>query len=186
MKKDPRFTTQGPNEVFVLFEQVNSMLKSEGLDDQYNTDGLWQIFDQLPHITADNHFSGHAIAKYMGEEEFGYTCSTQRDRFSSVLDKNYLNASKLTDTSSNHLKFACYENLIFAVKHVKSMVYTKAYTHCLVSFQSTGTTNITFITALPSCKLYATTKEQGQGKNKQTWGIENNEGQTIPINLLSC
>lgn len=179
VKKDPRFTTQGPNEVFLLCEQVKSILNIEGSDDHYNTDGSWKIFDRLPHITADNHFSGDAIAKYMGEEGFGYTCTTRRDRLPSAIDKKYLNALKQMDTSSNHLKVACYENPIVAVKRVESLESTKAYTHCLVSFQSTGTTNITCINALPSCKLYVTTKEQGQGKNKHKWGIENNEGREL-------
>ncbi len=52
---------------------------------------------------------------------------------------------------------------------------TKAYTRTLVSFQSTGATNICGVNNLPSMTNYVSKKARGKGKTKRVWGIEQNE-----------
>ena len=38
-----------------------------------------QIFKTPPHFTADNHFSGEHVMKFIGERGFGITMTTCRD-----------------------------------------------------------------------------------------------------------
>lgn len=67
---------------------------------------------------------------------------------------------------------------IVAIKPVEETNYqhpTKAYTKTLVSFQSTGATNISGVNNLPSAGLYVSVKSRGKKPNKRHWGIEQNE-----------
>ncbi len=74
-----------------------------------------------------------------------------------------------------------FKNPIVVVKQVAAMptakegTTTKPYTKTLVSFQSTGATNIIGVSNLPSASLYATVKSRGKKPNKRYWGIEQNE-----------
>ena len=45
----------------------------------------------------------------------------------------------------------------------------------MVSFQSTGATNICGVNNLPSADLYVTVKARGKGPARRVWGIEQNE-----------
>jgi hypothetical protein len=49
---------------------------------------------------------------------------------------------------------------------------SKAFTKTLVSFQSTGATNICGVNNLPSVTNYVAKRERGKGKEKRVWGIE--------------
>mmetsp|Transcript_19746 Transcript_19746/g.42879 ORF Transcript_19746/g.42879 Transcript_19746/m.42879 type:complete len:324 (+) Transcript_19746:1794-2765(+) len=69
-----------------------------------------------------------------------------------------------------------YENPIVAIQQVPATDVTNAYTKTHVSFQSTGCTNISGVNNLPSAGFYVTIKSRGRGKNKRSWGIEQNEG----------
>ena len=109
----------------------------------------------------------------------GLTMTTRRDRFSSGL-KEYLHHEKLAGTAVlQRAKVARYEPPIVAIKQVEALpptddgTATKAYTQTIVSFQSTGATNISGVNNLPSCQLYVTTKSRGSGDEKRVWGIEN-------------
>ena len=121
---------------------------------------------------ADNHFSGDTITNYLGKNGFGYTCTTWWDWLPSDINKQYLNHIQQNDTSNSRLKVAQYEQLIVAVERVNSMPTTQAYTKVITSFQSTGTTNFTSVNSLPSCHLFVSKKEWGQGNDKQVWAIE--------------
>ncbi len=59
------------------------------------------------------------------------------------------------------------------------MPTTQAYTKVITSFQSTGTTNFTSVNSLPSCHLFVSKKEQGQGNDKWVWAIEYNEARQL-------
>ncbi len=106
VKKDPCFTTQGANEVYKLIQRFGLILKllplpanEEGeadniakmlptnepankqqLHPNMNTTSIHyetrKIYNKNPHITVGNHFSGNAITNYLGENGFGYTCTT--------------------------------------------------------------------------------------------------------------
>ena len=59
-----------------------------------------------------------------------------------------------------------YENPIVGVRQVKATPLSKAYTENIVSFQSTGPTNISGVNNLPSLQLYVTKRVRGRGKKK--------------------
>ena len=69
-----------------------------------------------------------------------------------------------------------YCNPITFIKHVPATGTDMAYTKTLVSFQSTGSTNIAGVNNLPSVSLYMQAKTRGRGDQKRQWGIEMNEG----------
>ncbi len=64
---------------------------------------------------------------------------------------------------------------IVAVKQQPAVEESKAYTKTLVSFQSTGATNICGENNLPSVTNYVSNKVRGKGKTKRVWGIEQNK-----------
>ncbi len=72
-----------------------------------------------------------------------------------------------------------FEKPIVAVKQVpageKDGKATKPYTKTMVSFQSTGATNISSVNILPSANMYVTVKSQGKKPNRRHWGIKQNE-----------
>ena len=132
------------------------------------------IYGTHPHGTADNHFSGSNVCDMAGRMGFGLTLTNRRDRFPTGL-KPFFHHGK-TKPGCQRAKVARYENPIVAVKQFPEEGNAKAYTRTQVSFQSTGATNIQGVNNLRSCQLYVSTKSRGQGSNKRTWGIEQNEG----------
>jgi len=66
------FTKEGPNEVRMIAEQVQMMLKTDA-----NPNG---IFFERPHFTWDNYFSGDAIMDYLRSKGFATTMTCRRDR----------------------------------------------------------------------------------------------------------
>jgi hypothetical protein len=68
------WTKQGPFEVKCILEDVQNMVHHvDGDGDDDDTDDH-QIFlwDELPHFTWDNYFSGDQIFDYMGDKGFGH------------------------------------------------------------------------------------------------------------------
>ena len=64
-----------------------------------NTTDVWKylknkIYQTPPHITADNHFSGDIILKFMGSKGYGFTDTCCRDRFSVGIEQ-YIHEEKL-------------------------------------------------------------------------------------------
>jgi hypothetical protein len=74
--KPPGWTTRGPSEVRKIMEMITPMI--EGQEPEYG--GQRQIYEQKPHSTWDNHFSGDIICNWMGENGFGCTMTCSRDR----------------------------------------------------------------------------------------------------------
>ena len=75
-----------------------------------------------------------------------------------------------------------YENPIVGVRQVKATKVSKAYTENIVSFQSTGPTNISGVNNLPSLQLYVTKRVRGRGGEKRVWAIEQNEARETYLN----
>ena len=76
----------------------------------------------------------------------------------------------MVDAKDVQPKAMWFEKLIIAVMQVpagkKDGKATKPYTKTLVSFQSTGATNISGMNNVPLAKLYVTVKSRG---TKPTW-----------------
>jgi regulatory protein YycI of two-component signal transduction system YycFG len=65
---------------------------------------------------------------------------------------------------------------------VNATKVSKAYTGNIVSFQSTGPTNISGVNNLPSLQLYVTKRVRGRGGEKRVWAIEQNEARETYLN----
>jgi hypothetical protein len=139
-----------------------------------------KIYSTLPHIVADNHFSGDNVMEYIGRKGFGITTTCRRDRFPQGL-KDYLHHEKVASTDKR-TRVARFEQPILAVKHVGISGTDKAYTQTLVSFQSTGATNLTGVNNLMSLTLYVQPKYRGSKANKLAWATEQNEAREIYLN----
>ena len=72
-----------------------------------------------------------------------------------------------------------FQKPIVAIKQVPTRgdgeATTKPYTNMMVSFQSTGATNIFDVNNLPSADPYVTVKARSKGLARRVWGIEQNE-----------
>lgn len=74
-----------------------------------------------------------------------------------------------------------FDNPIVAIKQVPAVesedgsIKANACTRTLVSFQSTGPTNICGVNNLPSVSLYVSKRVRGKGAATRMWGIEQNE-----------
>ena len=75
-----------------------------------------------------------------------------------------------------------YENPIVAVRQVEVTNESMAYTENIVSFQSTGPTNISGVNNLPSLQLYVAKRERERGADKRVWGIDQNEARETYLN----
>lgn len=111
---------------------------------------------------------------YCGENGFGFTCTTRRDRLPKGIDKKYFHHSTQQDTYRKRCKAARYENPIIAVKKVEGTESTRAKTHIITSFHPKGTTNLTCVNALEKAGFFFTKCERGRDKEKRVWAIENN------------
>ena len=119
-----------------------------------------RVYSRPPHITCDNHFSGDNVLDYAGWKGFGITQTCRQDRFPEGL-KEYLHHEQV-NAGDARPKAMCFKKPIVVVKQVPAGelggVATKPYTKTLVSFQSTGATNISGVNNLPSANLYVTVK----------------------------
>jgi hypothetical protein len=139
-----------------------------------------KIYCSQPHVTADNHFSGDNIMKFIGMKGYGITVTCRRDRFPDDV-KQYLHREKIKP-GDKMAKTMRYENPIVAVRQVKATPVSKAYTENIVSFQSNGPTNISGVNNLPSFQLYVTQRERGRGGEIRIWAIEQNEARETYLN----
>jgi hypothetical protein len=98
--------------------------------------------------------------------------------------KQYLHHEK-KDSTDARMKVMRYENPICAIKYVAGTATTKAFTKALVSFQSTGSTNLSGVNNLPSLTMYVAKRTRGRGKQKRTWAIEMNEAREIYLKHYS-
>ena len=181
--KVPPFTQQGPAEVQRLFDSMSKLVKGSPKPDD---DKRRQIWDELPHTSMDNHFSGNNVIKYIGELGGRGTWTTARGRLPEGIPKKYLQCKKEVQINARS-KAARYENPVVAVKHVAfpEGAAQKPYSVVHVSFQSTGSTNITCVNALRELKLFVRKRERGRGASKRVWAIEMNEGRALYLKTYS-
>jgi hypothetical protein len=139
-----------------------------------------KIYPSQPHVTADNHFSGDNVMKFIGTKSYGITVTCHRDRFPTDL-KQYLHREK-NKPGDKMAKAMRYENPIVGLRQVKATKVSKAYTGNIVSFQSTGPTNISGVNNLPSLQLYVTKRVRGRGGEKRVWAIEQSEARETYLN----
>jgi hypothetical protein len=69
-EKPRGWNKQGPFEVKCILEDVTNMVRVDGVDDDSDDDRIY-LWDELPHFTWDNFFSGDQIFDYMGNKGFG-------------------------------------------------------------------------------------------------------------------
>ena len=100
------------------------------------------------------------------------TC--RRDRFPNDLDNKYLLSAREAVNKVN--KVARFNNPIVAVKKVEANETEghAAYERVHVSFQSTGSCNISTVNDFDSVHAYVKLKKRGRGMNKRRCGIEMN------------
>ena len=186
------FTAEGPSEIHYLLSRIETMItdvetESERFTRYRHPDGRLEIFPTKkiypshPHLTADNHFSGEPVLNFAGEKGFGLTLTQRRDRFPKGL-KPYCHHEKVEGHKDARAKSMRFGNPIVAISKVPATESTKAYTKTLVSFQSTGPTNICGVNNLRTCRLSAETRTRGIGLNKRSWGIEMNEARATYLN----
>ena len=120
----------------------------------------------------------------------GCTMTCRRDRFPEKNEmKKYLHHEKLTQAQAAMGKVMRYHNPIVAIKNCHSYDIRKQpaelvyYTKTLVSFQSTGATNIGGVNNLDKVGFYVSCKQRGQGTTKKIWGIEQNEARATSLGL---
>ena len=199
--RPPGFGQQGPSEVIHLVTELSKMIEGYKDDDgkpaavdvrnlagrlagrEFYSVPVKILFKKPPHITADNHFSGDHVMDYIGQKGFGITVTCRRDRLPAGL-KPYLHHEK-KDSTDARAKVMRYQNPICCIKQVATSGLGEAYTKTLVSFQSTGSTNIAGVNNLPSLSLYVSEKSRGRGKNKRKWGVEMNEAREIYLKHYS-
>ncbi len=132
-----------------------------------------KIYPVPPHIVADNHFSGDKVMDWLGRKGYGATMTNRQDCFPKGL-KPYLHHDKVV-AGCPKAKAMHFAMPIVATKQQPAVEESKAYTETLVSFQSTGVTNICGVNNLPSMTNYVSKKVRGKGKTKRVWGIEQNK-----------
>jgi len=176
------FSYQGQAEVVDIVTQIDRLI--DGTEPGYtefilpNTTDLYKyptkkISFSQPHVTADNDFSGDNVMKFIETKGYGITVTCHRDRFPANI-KQYLHREKIKP-GDKMAKAMRYENPIIGVRQVKATKVSKACTEKILSFQSTGPTNISGVDNLPSLQLYVTKRVRGRGGEKRVWAIEQNE-----------
>ena len=175
-EKEPGWTTEGPNEVKMIMAQILPMVVG-----QVEVPGTRQIFQEKPHSTWDNYFSGCKIFDWMGEKGFAATMTCRRDRFPKIIAPEYLHKKKTTTVPRP--KAARFNKPINAVKRQFSLnnegQKAEIYECVHVSFQSTSSCNISTVNALNACTLSCRRKERGRGANKRHWAIEMNNARNL-------
>ena len=165
--RPPGFTCGGPNEVRMIVDKLAPMVRQQ---DGSNPRG---IFTCYPHITWDNYFSGETILNYLGQKGFGATMTCRKDRFPAGVPKIYFHHERGNGVTERS-RVARYCNPITLVKSFPAKDDHKAYTRTHVSFQSTGSTNLSSVNALNSNGLFIAEKKRGTGDELRRWGIEMN------------
>ena len=176
--RQPPFTREGPSEVKRLIDLINPLVvgQSKAEDDMRR-----QIFPEKPCLGMDNHFSGDDVDNYLGSNGYKAIMTRARNRLPKECKVDSFHHAKAVPVDARS-KMARYENPVVSVKHVTP---EKGDPFCVVhvSFQSTGSTNITAINALAEVQLYVREKERGRGTEKRVWAIEMNEARDLYLFL---
>jgi hypothetical protein len=162
---------QGPFEVKEILADVQQMVRGYGVGDGGEDDQAHYLWDELPHFTWDNFFSGDQILDYIGLLGFGALMTCRRDRLPTGIPEKYLSKKK-TDTAERS-KVARFNRPIVLVNE------TTTHQRVHVSFQSTSSCNLTSVNSLPKTSLYVAQRERGRGEHKRYWGIEMNDAREL-------
>jgi hypothetical protein len=169
----PPFTQQGPSEIASLIESLFPLVEG---NPKRKEDERRIIFKNKPCLLFDNHFSGDDVMDYIGSLGWKACCTNRRDRLPKgclKLHFHHLKNTKMTCRS----KGARFEKPIVAVKCVSGP--DSSYVRAHISFQSTGSTNISTVNCLDQCDLYVRTKERGRKEFKRQYGIEMNDARDL-------
>jgi len=179
--KPDGWTASGMVEARRLVEALECMLVNS---DDSATKPKFGIYEQKPHITMDNYFSGDKVLDWIGNKGFGATMTCRRDRLPSGIPSKYLHKQK-TD-SSKRSKVARFYSPVVAVKDFPAKDDNSSpYRRVHVSFQSTSSCNIGTVNALNQCSLTVHKRERGYNENKRIWGIEMNAGRELYLGTYS-
>ena len=159
-----------------ILENVLQMVRGYGDGDEGEDDNAMYIWDELPHFTWDNYFSGDQIFNHLGLLGFGALMTCRRDRLPAGIPEKYLSKKK-TDTKERS-KVARFNRPIVLVN--ESATHQRVH----VSFQSTSSCNLSLVNLLPKANLYVTQQERGRGEHKRYWGIEMNDAREDPAHQL--
>ena len=169
-------SAQGPCEARRIAEMIKPMVEKEP-----QVQGVKKLFQDYPHFTWDNHFSGDQIMDWLGENGFSATMTCRRNRLPKDIPGMYWN-KEITGVNDRS-KAARFVHPITAVKVFKfpstDAAKRKSYTRCHVSFQSTSSCNLSTVNALNVVKADIRKKNRGRGNNKRTWGIEMNDARDL-------
>ena len=176
------FTAQGPAEVIALVQSTNKLLQSRKPTEREqvvlpNPSGqvervftLKPIYKKPPHLVGDNHFSGDEVMELLGRKGYGTTMTNHLDCFTDGL-KPYLHHKKVPPGCPK-AKAMRFEMPIVAIKQELAPAddSAKAYTRTMVSFQSTGKTNICGVISLPLVSLYVSKQVRGKRTEQSSVG----------------
>lgn len=116
-------------------------------------DNRRQIFEEKMLLGLDNHFSGDCINQFIGSNGYKSVLTVARDRLPTG-QKKYLHHIKQV-TVDHRSRMARFEHPIVAVQKVDNPPNDgKPYCVVHTSFQSTGSTNIATVNALPRGKNF--------------------------------
>jgi len=174
--KPPGWTAMGPLEVKLIMEKILPMVEGEAGTAQ-------KLYTEKPHSTWDNYFSGDKIMDWLGENGFGGTMTTRRDRLQSGIPGEFLHKKK-TD-SSQRSRAARFHQPIVVVKTVEATEATPQYERVHCSFQSTSSCNISTVNALNGCHLSVRHRQRGRNDCKRHWGIEMNDARSLYLQTYS-
>ena len=124
----------------------------------------------VPHIVADNYFSGEHVMDYLRKKGYGMTTTCRQDCIPKVI-KPYIHHEKVTnyDLKAKVMRF---QNPIVAVKQIPALENNNAYTKTFVSFQSTGPTNIAGVKIYQAVSCMSA-RRKGEGKRTSWFGESN-------------
>ncbi len=150
-EKPRGWTKQGPFEVKCILEDVKNTVHGVDGDDN-DGDDLW---DELPHFTWDNFFSGDQIFDYMGTLGFGALMTCQRDRLPSGVPADNMCKKKTSNEARPKGEwFNQPINLVKIASKDGATNNTKCYERVDKTFQSTSLCNIFAVNVLDECVMY--------------------------------
>ena len=133
----------------------------------------------------DNHFSGDHVQDFLGRKGWASTCTCRRDHLPKDSKKEHFH-HKTQVPVDKWSKCAHYMNPIVAAKFVHATnPGDRAYVRTHVSFQSTGSTNISCVNALSECVLRVHQKSLGSDPDKRWYGLEKNQARANYLGLYS-
>jgi hypothetical protein len=109
-------------------------------------DNAMYLWNELPHFTWDNYFSGDKIFNHIGLLRFGALMTCRQDRLPAGIPEKYLSKKK-TDIKERS-KVARFNKPIVLVN--ESTTHQRVH----VSFQSTSSCNLSSVNSLPKTNLY--------------------------------